>query len=389
MPDAEWTCSVCTFQNPSSETSCEMCGQMMPIDIDTAKEAFPNLFVAFKDLPEQSVVDQLVAAKLKESKASAALKKREKEAKALGSTLLNAVNNENSLAPIRDVAVKREMETFEQREEQQEQLRLQRLTEGERSIELAKTEAAYVGVERKVLQQPRWLGEHRAVPVDEEHAVRKTDREAHEGEEGEGEGEGAEPRDDGDVAMEEAGGGDGGGEEAAEGAAGAPDPGQRVLPMRRLRDFVLHDAAGQLCRLEVLDRTKARAIYASGYVCPDADGVDEQEDACAGVGDGLYVARLGPFFHYEVKGYSSLDAALFGASASLFLSTNRAEYELAEPAKEYAPLFIPMLEKVAISRCRARSPLISPLFIPVGEQFELCKLALTLTLILTRTSSSS
>ena len=60
----------------------------------------------------------------------------------------------------------------------------------------------------------------------------------------------------GDAAAEEAGEG--------EGAGSAPPP--RQLPLRQLHDFSLHDASGQLCRLEVLDARVGSKIYATGFV---------------------------------------------------------------------------------------------------------------------------
>ena len=102
-------------------------------------------------------------------------------------------------------------------------------------------------------------------------------------------------------------------------------------------------------------------VYASGFVCHNTDGADEQEaeDACAGESAGYYVSRLGPFSAYVVSGYSRHDAHLF-PRPSLFLQSELAEYELAEPAAPYAPYLAPMLEKVELCKRVVRALEASP-----------------------------
>ena len=179
--------------------------------------------------------------------------------------------------------------------------------------------------------------------------------------------------DAGDAGDEGDEGDEGEGEAVAEGESAAEEGEVTLqmgqLPLRKLHDYTLHDAAGQLCRCEVLSERpathkgpwKSAHVYASGFVCHNTDGADEQEaeDACAGESAGYYVSRLGPFTAYVVSGYSQHDAHLF-PRPSLFLQSELAEYELAEPAAPYAPYLAPMLEKVELCKRVVRALEASP-----------------------------
>ncbi|EOD21882.1 hypothetical protein EMIHUDRAFT_458278 [Emiliania huxleyi CCMP1516] len=132
------------------------------------------------------------------------------------------------------------------------------------------------------------------------------------------------------------------------------------LPLRQLHDFSLHDASGQLCRLEVLDERVGSKIYATGA---NWDSLDEQEReqlwACAPgstrrsedheESDGVYVKGLGACSCYTISGYSQHDALVF-PRPSVFLVTEAGQYELTTPSAQYAPFFAPVQEKVEVCK---------------------------------------
>ena len=342
------------------------------VDMETLRACFPKVFETFPDEPEWRILEALEAANMDDKKAVRNLKAKIKQAKQLGIDLQSAERNERrQFIDKRDSAMKREVDMMISQGEREEHTRLQRLTVGERSVELAKHEAPYLGVEREALLEVRRLSSTFACSVDEGLAVRRT---ADEDEADEDDADGADgaagggapdvemgAADSADAAGEAAGSSSSGASPAAAAAAGeaeaeaggedlALEMGQQGLPLRRLQDFALHDADGQLCRLDLLDSTKkSLAVYASGYVCSNTDGVDEQEAECAGASSGYYVANLGPFHAYVVGGYTEQDAGMF-ASASIFISTANAEYELGAPLEEYAPLLTPLLEKVELTK---------------------------------------
>ena len=45
----------------------------------------------------------------------------------------------------------------------------------------------------------------------------------------------------------------------------------------------------------MLHYNSSATLYASGFVCSNNDGVDEQEEECAGSSAGVFVRGLGPF----------------------------------------------------------------------------------------------
>eukprot|EP00966_Prymnesium_polylepis_P211970 4909682-Prymnesium_polylepis.1 len=125
------------------------------VDMPTLKACFPSIFRTFADLPEWTVLAALEGAGMDEKRATRNLKAKRKAVKDLGVTLKSAEKLERQVfVEKREVAEKNEVSMMVQREQKEEEERIKRMSPGERSIELAKTEAGYLTVERAALLAP-------------------------------------------------------------------------------------------------------------------------------------------------------------------------------------------------------------------------------------------
>ena len=113
------------------------------VDIPTLKCCFPKVFEVFKDREDWVILGALEAAGMDEAKAIRNLKAKIRQAKQLGLDLKSAEKNEQrQFIDKRHAAMSNEVQTMVKQEERDERSRLQRLTEGQRSVELAKDEVA-------------------------------------------------------------------------------------------------------------------------------------------------------------------------------------------------------------------------------------------------------
>ena len=146
------------------------------VDIPTLKCCFPKVFEVFKDREDWVILGALEAAGMDEAKAIRNLKAKIRQAKQLGLDLkvrrwqrhracptvlchsptrrsadahtwtgvaqAAEKNEQRQFVDKRHAAVSNEVQTMVKQEERDERSRLQRLTEGQRSVELAKDEVA-------------------------------------------------------------------------------------------------------------------------------------------------------------------------------------------------------------------------------------------------------
>ena len=146
------------------------------VDMSTLKECFPAIFKTFSDMPEWTVLAALESASMDEKRAIRNLKAKRKAVKELGVDFKSAEKLEHKVyIEKREVAEKREVSMMEQRDMRDAEERQKKMSAGERSIELAKTEADYLTVEREVLVAPAWMNtEGQPCAVSEAEALQVT-----------------------------------------------------------------------------------------------------------------------------------------------------------------------------------------------------------------------
>lgn len=140
---------------PDDRSSLQRLGDTCEDSVDPAimRECFPNLFKTFPDVPDHTLLSALNGAGMDEKKAIRNLKAKVRAAKALGVDLQTAERNENTLAPLREVQCKLAAENIDERYEREQAQRIAKMSAGEHSLEMAKTEGEYLTVTRQTLSQ--------------------------------------------------------------------------------------------------------------------------------------------------------------------------------------------------------------------------------------------
>ncbi|XP_052586847.1 DNA (cytosine-5)-methyltransferase 1-like [Peromyscus californicus insignis] len=114
-------------------------------------------------------------------------------------------------------------------------------------------------------------------------------------------------------------------------------------PLRKMTSFSVYCSRGHLCPIDTGLIEKDIKLYFSGC----AKAIDDDDPSVEGTWNsphGVNCTNLGPINEWWITGFDEDEKAIIG------FTTFYAEYILMEPSPDYAPIFVPVLEKVNLSK---------------------------------------